>query len=58
MVQVGGAKDNSHWASVFDGLCKMHRFPSPGGQVCVSHTATATLTLIGTLAGTSGGAKN
>lgn len=41
MVQVGSAKDYSHWVSVFDGLCKMHRFSSPGRQVCISHKATA-----------------
>lgn len=26
---------------LFDGLCKMHLFSSPGRQVCISHKATA-----------------
>lgn len=42
MVQVDSAKDYSHWVSVFDGLCKMHWFSSPGRQVCISHKATVT----------------
>lgn len=42
VVQVDSAKDYSHWISEFDGLCKMHWFPNPCRQVCISHKATVT----------------
>jgi len=58
MVQVDSAKDYSHWVSVFDGLCKIHWFSCPSRQMCISHKATVTLTLIGTLAGILRAAKN
>lgn len=42
MVQVGSARDDSHWVSVFDALCQMHGFPSPGRQVWITYSNSHT----------------